>query len=223
MSKPKECPTGCMPHTHSRHCRARSRAPALANCQLPVTSCGDSRATSLRWHINSHVKPDNRKGAGGELTRRQPTYLCRAELQLRNRNPNSAARLDLGVRLVALTDGRRSRGCVAGWNCDWRYRLCSYTSCGQTTQYINSPALAYFILRKKIMANIRELCDAAHQRANERAIERAPRSLDAPLGAHSNTRGRERETKRVREREIYMCIIIYELVSRQALIIQKCI
>lgn len=162
---------------------------SLPNCQLPVASGqllllgGDSRAT-LRWHINSHVMPDNctRQGRSkgtkegkveGELTRRQPTYLCRAgvesscnyETETQTQPPGSSSSstccLDWWPRSLVCCWG----SCCCCCCCCW---LWLYTSCGQTTQYINSPALAYFILRKKIMANIRELCDAAHQRESAR-------------------------------------------------------
>lgn len=163
--------------------------PLLAS-QLPVTSCKRPVVVVIAWwrlesdvalayqftcHARQLHQAGEDKGSGGqvdrgELTRRQPTYLCRAEsscnyeTETQTQPPGSSS-----SSTCCLDWWPRSLGCC--WGCCCCCCCCwlwLYTSCGQTTQYINSPALAYFILRKKIMANIRELCDAAHQRESAR-------------------------------------------------------
>lgn len=152
---------------------------AVANCQLPVVATRERRCVGISIHMSCQTIAGGGADWGGELTDVEGNLLIYAEpsrAATTKPKPKLSRQARSPARLVALTDGRVLWGCVAvAVTVDCRYRLCLYTSCGQTTQYINSPALAYFILRKKIMANIRELCDAAHQRAIERSSVRHDR------------------------------------------------
>lgn len=154
---------------------------ALANCQLPVVATRERRCVGISIHMSCQTIAGGGADWVGELTDVEGNLLIYAEpsrAATTKPKPKLSRQARSPARLVALTDGRVLWGCVAVAvvvTGDCRYRLCLYKSCDQTTQYINSPALAYFILRKKIMANIRELCDAAHQRAIERSSVRHDR------------------------------------------------
>lgn len=121
MSKLKECPTCCMPHVPG----APPSPSSHLNCQLPVASGqllllllgGDSRAT-LRWHINSHVMPDNctrqwrTKAAEGRwiegnwLEGNLLIYAEPSRAATTKPKPKLSRQARVRARLVALTDGR---------------------------------------------------------------------------------------------------------------------
>lgn len=168
-------------HIPPLHHPSSPRIP-IASYQLQAASCcylvaaRERRCVGISIHMSCQTiapgrggQRQRREGRKRELTRRQPTYLCRAEsscnyeTETQTQPPGSSS-----SSTCCLDWWPRSLGCCWGCCCCCCCWLWLYTSCGQTTQYINSPALAYFILRKKIMANIRELCDAAHQRESAR-------------------------------------------------------
>lgn len=140
----------------------------------------------------------------------------RVELQLRNRNPNSAARLEFELDLLPWL-----MAAFFGLLLGLLLLLLLLTVVVHVLRPNNSiHQLASFSIIHFTQENY-----GKYQRimwCSPSTRERAPRSLDAPLGAHRINKG-EHEIERDiwREREMCMCIIIDALVSRQGAIIAK--